>query len=111
MEKKKLDDIKKYVDEDLDEISSYPGGKAAVFSGIGIGFLITMATMFNVIVGLPLFLVTCLLLFLYTKGVNIPGEMVTVLCSILASLPIFLFLSLLFWGATALISSLILLFL
>ena len=111
MEKKKLEELKKYVDEDLDEISGYPGGKPAVLTGIGIGLLITMATMLNVLVGISLLAVTCILLFIYTRGVSLPGEMVTVLCSILASLPVFLFLSLVFWGATALISSLILLFL
>ena len=94
-----------------EELSSYPGGKNAVYCGIGIGFAMCVVAALNLVVGASLMLVAAILLFLYTKGVKIPDEMVTVLCSILASFPIFLLLSLAFWGVLSVISYIILLFL
>ena len=102
--KKTWDDIQK-------ELEDAPGGLTCVISGVVIAFLIGILSSISIFLGIFALAVIGLLVFLYASGLKFPKELLTILCSTLAALPVVLCLYFLLWALAVLISKIILLFL
>ncbi len=99
-------------DEIRKEIENIPGGFGAVLVGAAIALLIGILGIYNIVFGVAAVCIVGLLLFLYVRNIlKVPEEFCTVLCTILAALPVVICFFCAVWLFVSLVSWLILLFL
>ena len=99
-------------DEIRKEIENIPGGFGAVLVGAVIALLIGILGIYNIVFGVAAVCIVGLLLFLYVRNIlKVPEEFCTVLCAILAALPVVICFFCIVWLFVSLVSWLILLLL